>query len=232
MMDQLHQWTRQWATDVTYLDFYKASSIRPLTDPHNILLSQWREMDLVHGELIGHQEDSGQWLSVMINTKDKRCPSGICIGTGVSIFINNINKGIECALSKFAWHQAEWCDWHSWRTGCPPEGPGQAWKWPMGISCSLKGPTCFTWIGETPSICLRLEDEQIESSSSEKNLGVSMGEWTWPNHVSLQPRKPNISRAASKVVWASPDMSSHTCIQVRDPQQKQGLHTRSRIYII
>ncbi|KAF4795382.1 hypothetical protein TURU_093119 [Turdus rufiventris] len=47
-------------------------------------------------------------------------------------------------------------------------------KWPMGISCGLKGPRCFTWVGETPSICLRLEDEQIESSASEKNLGVSM----------------------------------------------------------
>ena len=24
------------------------------------------------------------------------------------------------------WHQAEWCSWHIIRTGCHPEGPGQA----------------------------------------------------------------------------------------------------------
>lgn len=104
MMDQLHQWTRkglQMSNNWT--------SIRPLTGPHNILLSQLERAGfdgwvdgVVDEELIRHQEDSGQWLGVLKDIRDKRCPSGICIGTGVfNIFINDINKEIKCALSKF-----------------------------------------------------------------------------------------------------------------------------------
>lgn len=85
------------------------TSIRPLTGPHNILLSQLERAGfdgwvdgVVDEELIRHQEDSGQWLGVLKDIRDKRCPSGICIGTGVfNIFINDINKEIKCALSKF-----------------------------------------------------------------------------------------------------------------------------------
>ncbi|KAK4833061.1 hypothetical protein QYF61_027723 [Mycteria americana] len=80
------------AMDVIYLDFCKAFD----TVPHTSFSLNWREMDLMGGLF----EGSGQWLNVQMEISDKWCPSGVRIGT--IQFINDIDSGIECTLSKFA----------------------------------------------------------------------------------------------------------------------------------
>ena len=70
--------------DVICLDFHKAFDMLP----HNILLPKlerwiWWVKGLVDEEWVGwsHPEGSGQWLTVQMETSDKWCPSGFCIGT-------------------------------------------------------------------------------------------------------------------------------------------------------
>lgn len=43
--------------------------------------------------------------------------------------INKINQTDQVHPQQICrWHLAEWCSWHTWRMGCHPERPGQAWE--------------------------------------------------------------------------------------------------------
>jgi len=43
-----------------------------------------------------------QWLDVQAETSDEKCLSGVNSGTSVSIFVSNMDGGIEYILSKSA----------------------------------------------------------------------------------------------------------------------------------
>lgn len=50
-----------------------------------------------------HLQASGQQLSIPVDTRDKWCPSGVQMGTSVTItFVNDTDEGVECTLSKSA----------------------------------------------------------------------------------------------------------------------------------
>lgn len=50
-----------------------------------------------------HVQASGQQISILMDTSDKRCPSGAHTGTSVTIiFINDMDEGVQCILSKSA----------------------------------------------------------------------------------------------------------------------------------
>lgn len=60
---------------------------------------------LMGKKLVGwsHLQASGQQLSVPMYTSDRWCLSGVHTGTSVTvIFINDIDEGVECILSKSA----------------------------------------------------------------------------------------------------------------------------------
>jgi len=68
------------ATDVTYLDFSKASD----TVPHSILLSKLKRHGFHRWTVLWTknwpQESGGHWLSVWMETSDEWCPPGVSGG--------------------------------------------------------------------------------------------------------------------------------------------------------
>ena len=54
------------------------------------------------GNVTCNFKSSGKWLSVWMEVSDEWHPSGILGLVLFNIFINYINSGVECTLSKFA----------------------------------------------------------------------------------------------------------------------------------
>ncbi|KAJ7395481.1 rna-directed dna polymerase from mobile element jockey-like [Pitangus sulphuratus] len=132
---------------------------------------------LVEEELVGwsHPEGSGQWLKVPRDISDKWCPSGACIGTLFNIFINDMDKGLECTLSNFA---------EDIKLSGPvdtTEGWDAIQKGLDKLKKSVHGNVMtfnnvqqfkVLHLGQgNPQYQSRLEDEGIESSPAEKDLG-------------------------------------------------------------
>ncbi|KAF4790652.1 hypothetical protein TURU_138699 [Turdus rufiventris] len=89
-----------------------------------------------------------------MDSSDKWCPSRGCTGTTLfNIFISDIDKGVECTLSKFA------DDTKLSGAVDPPEGQDAIQrdldkfeKWPMGIIRFNKAKGwCSTWVRAIPA---------------------------------------------------------------------------------
>jgi len=113
-------------------------------------------------------------------------PQGSVLGPILfNIFINNINSGVECTLSKFA------DDTKLWGTVSTPEG----WD---AIRVNLMRFNKSKWKvlhldQDNPHYQYKLGDGRTECRSAKKDLRCWwMGSWASASNVLSQPRKPNI----------------------------------------
>ena len=104
--------------------------------------------------LDGHTQSCSQLFNVQVETGDEWHFSGIGAGSGVNIFIGDIDSGIECTLSKFAEGIKLSGAETRQREGMPSRGTWAGWRGgPMPTSCSSTRPSTrsCTWVRAIPS---------------------------------------------------------------------------------
>lgn len=104
--------------------------------------------------------------------------------------------------SVYRWHHS-WCCWHTWRAGCYPEGPGQAWEFHGGLIMLNKNKCkVLHWDRATPVSIQELGMEGLKRVLQRVTLGHWwMKSWTVKS-VYSQPRKLTVSWASSRAAWA------------------------------